>query len=137
MRFDERLLSVPDGEAKRTLISIGRNDLFYATAMKTLKSNFLGIQWQQFKTKISFRSPSDYKRKLCRFKSIPPSTTKICNNGVKLNWQYFCNKFDRKHNKGNCQTSEIPQIQILQTLQRCEFEQPIFKFDNIRNLAQK
>ena len=45
MRFDERLLSVPDGEAKRTLISIGRNDLFYATAMKTLKSNFLGIQW--------------------------------------------------------------------------------------------
>ena len=36
----ERLLSVLDGEAKRTVISIGRNDIFYATAMKTLKSNF-------------------------------------------------------------------------------------------------
>ena len=36
----ERLLSVLDGEAKRKVISIGRNGLFYATAMKTLKSNF-------------------------------------------------------------------------------------------------
>ena len=35
-----RLLSVLDGEAKRTVISIGRNGLFYATAMKTLKSDF-------------------------------------------------------------------------------------------------
>ena len=36
----ERLLSVLDGEAKRTVISIGRNGLFYATAMKMVKSNF-------------------------------------------------------------------------------------------------
>ena len=36
----ERLLSVLDGEAKRTVISIGRNGLFYVTATKTLKSNF-------------------------------------------------------------------------------------------------
>ena len=36
----ERLLGVLDGEAKQTVISIGRNDLFYATAIKTLKSNF-------------------------------------------------------------------------------------------------
>ena len=36
----EILLSVLDGEAKRTVISIGRSGLFYATAMKTLKSNF-------------------------------------------------------------------------------------------------
>ena len=36
----ERLLSVLDGEAKRTVTSIGRSGLFYATAMKTLKSNF-------------------------------------------------------------------------------------------------
>ena len=36
----ERLLSVLDGEAKRTVISSGRNGLFYATAMETLKSNF-------------------------------------------------------------------------------------------------
>ena len=36
----ERLLSVLDGEAKRTVTTIGRSGLFYATAMKTLKSNF-------------------------------------------------------------------------------------------------
>ena len=36
----ERLLSVLDGEAKRIVISSGRNGLFYATAMETLKSNF-------------------------------------------------------------------------------------------------
>ena len=36
----ERLLRVLDGEAKRTVISIGRNGLCYATAMKTLKTNF-------------------------------------------------------------------------------------------------
>ena len=36
----KRLLSVLDGEAKWTVISIGRNGLFYATAMKTLKSIF-------------------------------------------------------------------------------------------------
>ena len=36
----ERLLSELDRKAKRTVISIGRNGLFYATAMKTLKSNF-------------------------------------------------------------------------------------------------
>ena len=36
----ERLLSVLDGEAKRRVISIGRNGLFYATAIKTLKNNF-------------------------------------------------------------------------------------------------
>ena len=36
----ERLLSVLDGETKRTVISIGRNGHFYATAMKTIKSNF-------------------------------------------------------------------------------------------------
>ena len=36
----ERLLNVSDGEAKRIVISIGRNGLFYTTAMKTLKSNF-------------------------------------------------------------------------------------------------
>ena len=35
----ERLLSVLDREAKRTVISIGKNGLFYATAMKTLKNN--------------------------------------------------------------------------------------------------
>ena len=36
----ERLLNVLDGEAKRIVISIGRNGLFYTTAMKMLKSNF-------------------------------------------------------------------------------------------------
>ena len=36
----ERLLSVLDGEAKQTVISIGRNGLFCATAIKTLKINF-------------------------------------------------------------------------------------------------
>ena len=36
----ESFLSVQDGEPKRTVISIGRNGLFYATAMKILKSNF-------------------------------------------------------------------------------------------------
>ena len=35
----EKLLIVLDGDAKRTVISIGRNGLFYATATKTLKSN--------------------------------------------------------------------------------------------------
>ena len=35
----ERLLSELDGDAKRTVVSIGRNGLFYAAAMKTLKSN--------------------------------------------------------------------------------------------------
>ena len=34
-----RLLSVLDGGAIRTVILIGRNGLFYVTAMKTLKSN--------------------------------------------------------------------------------------------------
>ena len=37
----EKLLSVLDGEAKQIVISIGRNGLFYATTMKTLKSNFV------------------------------------------------------------------------------------------------
>ena len=36
----ERLLSVVDGEAKQTVVSIGRNGLFYTTAMKMLKNNF-------------------------------------------------------------------------------------------------
>ena len=36
----KRLLRVLDGEAKRKVISIGRNGLFYATAMKTSNSNF-------------------------------------------------------------------------------------------------
>ena len=36
----ERLLSVLDGETKEAVISIGRNALFYAKEMKTLKSNF-------------------------------------------------------------------------------------------------
>ena len=36
----EMLLSILDGEAKWPVISIGRNSLFYATTMKTLKSNF-------------------------------------------------------------------------------------------------
>ena len=37
----EKLLSVLDGEAKQIVISIGRNGLFYATTMKTLKNNFV------------------------------------------------------------------------------------------------
>ena len=36
----ERLLSVLDGETKQAVISIGRNGLFYAKEIKTLKSNF-------------------------------------------------------------------------------------------------
>ena len=36
----ERLLSVLDGEAKQTVISIDRNNLFFTTGMKTLESNF-------------------------------------------------------------------------------------------------
>ena len=56
----ERLLSKLVGEAKQTVISIGRNRLFYATAMKTLKSNFFDGSII-FKSKISFRSHSDYK----------------------------------------------------------------------------
>ena len=81
----ERLLSVLDGEVKQTVMSIGRNGLFYATAMKTLKRNFGNpMVVSFFKTKISFRSSSDDKRKSGRFKSIP-STTNVCNNVVKLN----------------------------------------------------
>ena len=33
----ERLLSVLDGDAKRVVSAIGRNGLFYATALKTVK----------------------------------------------------------------------------------------------------
>ena len=36
----ERLLSVLDGEAKRVVSAIGRNGLFYATALKALKREF-------------------------------------------------------------------------------------------------
>ena len=36
----KKLVSVEDGEAKQAAISIGRNSLLNATAMKTLKSNF-------------------------------------------------------------------------------------------------
>ena len=36
----ERLLSVLDGEAKRVVTAIGRNGMFYATALKTLKREF-------------------------------------------------------------------------------------------------
>ena len=36
----KRLLTVQNGEAKWTVISIARNSLFYATAMKTLKNSF-------------------------------------------------------------------------------------------------
>ena len=36
----ERLLSVLDGEAKYTNTSIGRNRIFYAATLMTLKRNF-------------------------------------------------------------------------------------------------
>ena len=36
----ERLLSVLDGDAKRVVSAIGRNGLFYATALKALKREF-------------------------------------------------------------------------------------------------
>ena len=55
-----RLLSVLDGEFKRIVISISRNGLFYAIAMKKLKSNWKSNGSIIFKTKISFRSPLDY-----------------------------------------------------------------------------
>ena len=37
----ERLLSVLDGDAKRVVSAIGGNDLFYATALKALKKEFV------------------------------------------------------------------------------------------------
>ena len=40
----ERLLSILDGEAKRTVTSVGRSGIFYATALKTLKRNFENLQ---------------------------------------------------------------------------------------------
>ena len=36
----ERLLSALDGDAKRVVSAIGRNGLFYATALKALKREF-------------------------------------------------------------------------------------------------
>ena len=44
----ERLLSILDGEAKRTVTSIGRSGIFYATALKTLKRNFENPQLVTF-----------------------------------------------------------------------------------------
>ena len=36
----ERLLSVLKGEAKKSVESIGKSGIFYATALKTLKGDF-------------------------------------------------------------------------------------------------
>ena len=36
----EHLLSVLEGDAKRVVSAVGRNGLFYATALKTLKREF-------------------------------------------------------------------------------------------------
>ena len=36
----DRLLSVLDGDAKRSIQSIGSSGIFYATALKTLKRDF-------------------------------------------------------------------------------------------------
>ena len=48
----ERLLSILRGEAKRSVESIGRNGLFYATTLKCLKREF-GNLCNPFKIKIT------------------------------------------------------------------------------------
>ena len=44
----ERLLIILDGKARRTVISVGTNNLFYATAMKALKSSFENLMVVSF-----------------------------------------------------------------------------------------
>ena len=54
----ERLLSVLNGEAKRTVSSVGRNSIFYAAALKTLKRNFGNPQLVTFlKSKLVLDLP--------------------------------------------------------------------------------
>ena len=54
----ERLLSVLKGEAKKSIESIGKSGIFYATALKTLKRNF-GNEFTvaYMKTKLLFDKP--------------------------------------------------------------------------------
>ena len=44
----ERLLIILDGKARRTVISVGTNNLFYATAVKALKSSFENLMVVSF-----------------------------------------------------------------------------------------
>ena len=54
----ERLLSVLKGEAKKLVESIGKNGIFYATALKTLKRDFgNAFTVAYMKTKLLFDKP--------------------------------------------------------------------------------
>ena len=44
----ERLLIILDGKTRRTVISVGTNNIFYATAMKVLKSSFENLMVVSF-----------------------------------------------------------------------------------------
>ena len=71
----ERLLSVPDDDAKRVVSAIGRNGLFYATALKALKGKF-GNPYSFFfvEIKSSRRSKSNTKRQSKRSQAVSSTT---------------------------------------------------------------
>ena len=70
----ERLLSVPDDDAKRVVSAIGRNGLFYATALKALKGKFGNPYSFFFEIKSSFRSKSNTKRRSKRSQAVSSTT---------------------------------------------------------------
>ena len=67
----ERLLSVLEGEAKRSVESIGISGIFYATALKTLKRDFGNpIAIAHLKVKHLFKQPqikNNYRTELRKF----------------------------------------------------------------------
>ena len=63
----ERLLSVLEGEAKRSVESIGISGIFYATALKTLKRDFGNpIVTGHLKMKHLFKQPQNKEQRLHR-----------------------------------------------------------------------
>ena len=85
----ERLLCALDGDGKRVVSAIGRNGLFYATALKALKREFRNPYSVSF---LKLKAVSDQSRRTNRQSKrsqTVSSTTKNSHYIVNINGVFF------------------------------------------------
>ena len=109
----ERLLSVLKGEAKRSVESIGRNGIFYATTLKCLKREFGNPkEVTHLKLKSLFDQPQSSRS--CITKVIP-SEIKIHQHMACFHEIHFNTYVHRKYNKSCPTSTKLPTPNILPT----------------------
>ena len=109
----ERQLSVLKGDAKRSVESIGRNGIFYATTLKCLKLEFGNPNVvTHLKLKSLFDQPQSSRP--CITKVIP-SELKMHQHMACFHGIHFNTYVHQKYNKSGPTSTKLPTPNIVQT----------------------